>query len=136
MEERSLLTNGPDDPAGREALSQQGGVPVRVAILRWSVGLAIGTLLVLAMSWLHADGIFAILSALGFLHRPDDRRSRWAIVTAWVTAVPVAVASALLLRGWLPQPWDGILYAGLGSLLGGVGYAAVTQVGIDEQQHR
>ncbi|MFF0233936.1 hypothetical protein [Micromonospora sp. NPDC005254] len=72
--------------------------------------------------------MLAILSALGFLHRTDDRRSRWALGSAVLIAVPAALAAAVLLKGSLPQPWDGILFAALGALLGSVAYAAVTQI--------
>ncbi|WP_446214011.1 hypothetical protein [Micromonospora sp. IBSANI012] len=129
-----LVTSAADDPAGRKDVSQQAIVPLSTALRRWAVGLAIGTLLVLALSWIYSEGFLAILSALGFLHRQDDRRSRWAVGAAWLTAVPVALAAAAMLRGWLPQPWDGILFAGLGSLLGSVSYATVTQTGFKARQ--
>jgi hypothetical protein len=32
------------------------------------------------------------------------------------------------LNGWLPQPWNGILFSVLGALPGSVAYAAVTQI--------
>ncbi|MEU7613457.1 hypothetical protein [Micromonospora sp. NPDC049204] len=137
MDEQSSVPNGPDDPAGRTDASRRDGVSVREALRRSSVGLAIGALLVLALSWIYDDdGLLAILSALGFLHHQDDRRSGRAIVTAWITAVPVALATAATLKGWLPQSWSGILFAGLGSLVGGVSYAAVTQAGHKKQQAR
>ncbi|MFC4020790.1 hypothetical protein ACFOW4_22995 [Micromonospora sp. GCM10011542] len=71
--------------------------------------------------------MLAILGALTFLHGQNDRRSSWALGAALLTAVPAALAAAVLLKGWLPQPWDGISFAGLGVLLGSVTYAAVTQ---------
>ncbi|MEU5781406.1 hypothetical protein [Micromonospora lupini] len=99
------------------------------ALRRWALGLSMGAVLVLALSWFYSDGMLAILTALGFLHRRDDRRSGWALGAAVVTALPAALAAALLLQGSLPQPWDGILVAALGALLGSIAYAAVTQVG-------
>ncbi|MDG4839137.1 hypothetical protein O7631_21675 [Micromonospora sp. WMMD967] len=91
--------------------------------------MTIGTLLVLALSWFYSESFFAMLSALGFVHDQGDRRSGWAAAAAWLTAVPVALGAAWILQGRLPQPWDGILYAGIGSVLGTVSYAAVTRAG-------
>ncbi|MGC5019969.1 hypothetical protein [Micromonospora sp. DT47] len=122
------VTSTADDSVGREDASRQGVVSLRTALRRSAVGLALGALLVLAFSWIHSDGLLAICGALIFLHRQDDRRSRSALGAALLTAVPAAFAAAVLLKGWLPQPWDGILFAGLGALLGSATYAAVTQI--------
>jgi hypothetical protein len=122
------VTSRTDDSVGRGSASRHGAVSLRTALRRSAVGLAIGALLVLALSWIHADGLLAILGALTFLHRQGDRRSRWALGAALLTAVPAAFAVAVMLKGWLPQPWDGILFAGLGALLGSVTYATVTQI--------
>lgn len=70
-----------------------------------------GAVLVLALSWFYSDGMLAILTALGFLLRRDDRRSGWALGSTLLAAVPAALAAAVLLQGSLPQPWDGILFA-------------------------
>ncbi len=130
-----VVTSAADDAVDQEDISQKVAVSLHTALRRWALGLAIGTLLVLAMSWLYTDGLLAILGALGFVHRQHDRRSRWAISAAWLTAVLAVFAAAALLKGWLPpQPWDGILLAGLGSLLGSVSYAAVTQTGFRAPQ--
>ncbi|MFC7709759.1 hypothetical protein [Micromonospora lupini] len=116
-----------DDPVGGDSAPRQG-VSLATALRRWAIGLGLGTLLVLALSWFYSDGMLAILTALGFLHRKDDRRSEWALGSAVLTAVPTALAAEVLLQGSLPHPWDGILIAALGALLGSVAYAAVTQV--------
>lgn len=128
MNERPPLTSAADDPASRLGASRSI-VPLATALRRWAIGLAIGTLLVLALSWFYSESLLPMLSALGFVHDQGDRRSGWAVAAAWLTAVPVAVGAAWMLQGWLPQPWDGIVYAGIGSLLGTVSYAAVTRAG-------
>lgn len=92
-------------------------------------GLTMGAVLVLALSWFYSDGMLAILTALGFLRHKDDRHSGWALGAAVLTALPAALAAAVLSQGSLPQPWDGILFAALGALLGSIASAAVTQVG-------
>ncbi|MGA4728470.1 hypothetical protein ACWEOS_24660 [Micromonospora taraxaci] len=122
------VTSAADDPASRLDASRSI-VSLATALRRWAIGLAIGTLLVLALSWFYSEGFFAILSALGFVHHQGDRRSGWAVAAAWLTAMPLALGVAWMVQGWLPPPWDGILCVGIGSLLGTVSYAAVTRAG-------
>ncbi|MFI7212941.1 hypothetical protein [Micromonospora maritima] len=123
------VRNAADEAVGQEDVPHKAPVSLRTALRRWAVGLAIGTLLVLAVSWFHTDGLLAILSALGFVYRRHDRRSRWAVGAAWLTAAPAVFAAAAVVKGWLPQPWDGVLLAGLGSFLGSISYAVVTRAG-------
>ncbi|MCM0675087.1 hypothetical protein NCC78_10345 [Micromonospora phytophila] len=122
------VTSTAAGPVAHEGASQQEGASFRAALRRSAIGLAFGALYVLATSWFYSDGLLALLAALMFLHKQDDRRSRWALVAALLIAAPAALIAEVMLKGWLPQPWDGILYSVLGALPGSVAYAAVTQI--------
>ncbi|MEH1166037.1 hypothetical protein V6V47_11700 [Micromonospora sp. CPCC 205539] len=107
-------------------------VSIHTAVSRATIGLAVGVVLILTLGLIYSDsdGLLAILVALTFLQGRDDRRLRWALGAAAVTAVPAAFAAAAVWKGWLPQPWNDFLFAGLGALLGSIAYAIVTQTGL------
>ncbi|MCM0675249.1 hypothetical protein NCC78_11205 [Micromonospora phytophila] len=111
-----------------QGAAQQEAVSFRTALRRSAMGLAFGAFFVLATSWFDSDGIGALLGALIFLHQEEDRRSWWALAVALLIAVPAALVAEVMLKGWLPQPWDGFLFSVLGALPGSVAYAAVTRI--------
>ncbi len=100
----------------------------RAALRRSVIGLTFGAVYVLATLWFYSDGLFALLTALMFLHQRDDRRSWWALAAALLIAVPTALTAEAMFKEWLPQPWDGLLLSVLAALPASVAYAAVTQI--------
>ncbi|MET0419438.1 MAG: hypothetical protein ABW022_25775 [Actinoplanes sp.] len=104
------------------------GVPLWTALGRSTAGFAYGVVCLLGLSWVGwSDGyLTALLTALLILHRDYDRHARRAIVAAGLAALPITLGLAVLLKGWLPQPWSDIVFAAVGALAGGCVYAYAT----------
>jgi hypothetical protein len=108
---------------------QRSGVGVRTALRRAATGVALGLVMIFLLS-LFIDDLdlyfVSVLAAVRFLHHGDDRHANRAALASTVTALLVTVGLAVLLKGWLPQPWSDIAFAVAGALAGAVAYAFTT----------
>jgi 1,4-dihydroxy-2-naphthoate octaprenyltransferase len=108
---------------------QRSGVGVRTALRRAATGLTFGLVGIFMLSQFVDDldlYFLSVLAAVRFLHEGDDRHANRAALVSTVTALLVTVGLAVLLKGWLSQPWSDITFAVAGALAGAVAYAYTT----------